>query len=305
MATMELASIPREFPQFGRHLTSLVRPASEVFGQQGARNRCCQGQGLTDSPDWGDGDGLDCQCADSPNDVVILDAVEVSETRNVCCLPVKIALVVDKSGRKLDRVNGLVSKRKVEVSFEYRWIEWQKDSACETECWEAVARGYDPPSGNSPKVESGVWNPSHTDHPHGKAENERGAKRHKKSLEAAKSDEFFDEPSDPPGGLFELSDVPWGGAGGRKVNILVGAKSDCGAACLWMRYHYDGADIDIEVRDVSFDKDCGQVTLSEKKGREARPPYFPELFDMEYWKTLPRQAGTETWSHPFKSPARR
>ena len=81
MATMELASIPRELPQFGRHLSSLARPASEVFGQQGARNRCCQGQGLTDSPDWGDGDGLDCQCADSPNDVVILDTVEVSETR--------------------------------------------------------------------------------------------------------------------------------------------------------------------------------------------------------------------------------
>jgi hypothetical protein len=37
MATMELASIPREFPQFGRHLSSLVRPASEVFGQQGSR----------------------------------------------------------------------------------------------------------------------------------------------------------------------------------------------------------------------------------------------------------------------------
>ena len=37
MATMELASIPRELPQFGRHLSSLARPASEVFGQQGAR----------------------------------------------------------------------------------------------------------------------------------------------------------------------------------------------------------------------------------------------------------------------------
>ena len=32
MATMELASIPRELPQFGRHLSSLARPASEVFG---------------------------------------------------------------------------------------------------------------------------------------------------------------------------------------------------------------------------------------------------------------------------------
>lgn len=38
MATMELASIPRELPQFGRHLSSLSRPASEVFGQQGAGN---------------------------------------------------------------------------------------------------------------------------------------------------------------------------------------------------------------------------------------------------------------------------
>ena len=38
MATMELASIPRELPQFGRHLSSLARPASEVFGQQGRRN---------------------------------------------------------------------------------------------------------------------------------------------------------------------------------------------------------------------------------------------------------------------------
>jgi len=37
MATMELASIPRELPQFGRHLSSLARPASEVFGQQGRR----------------------------------------------------------------------------------------------------------------------------------------------------------------------------------------------------------------------------------------------------------------------------
>ena len=37
MATMELASIPRELPQFGRHLSSLARPASEVFGRQGAR----------------------------------------------------------------------------------------------------------------------------------------------------------------------------------------------------------------------------------------------------------------------------
>ena len=34
---MELASIPRELPQFGRHLSSLARPASEVFGQQGSR----------------------------------------------------------------------------------------------------------------------------------------------------------------------------------------------------------------------------------------------------------------------------
>jgi hypothetical protein len=34
---MELASIPRELPQFGRHLSSLTRPASEVFGQQGSR----------------------------------------------------------------------------------------------------------------------------------------------------------------------------------------------------------------------------------------------------------------------------
>lgn len=42
MVTMELASIPREFPQFGKHLSSLVRPASEVF----AKESCgCGGSG--------------------------------------------------------------------------------------------------------------------------------------------------------------------------------------------------------------------------------------------------------------------
>jgi hypothetical protein len=60
MATMELASIPREFPQFGRHLTSLVRPASEVFGQQGSRKGkgscwCGGGKGSC-------GCGGDCEC---------------------------------------------------------------------------------------------------------------------------------------------------------------------------------------------------------------------------------------------------
>jgi hypothetical protein len=54
MATMELASIPRELPQFGRHLSSLARPASEVFGQQGAR----KGRG---SCGCGDGNGS-CGC---------------------------------------------------------------------------------------------------------------------------------------------------------------------------------------------------------------------------------------------------
>jgi hypothetical protein len=60
MATMELASIPRELPQFGRHLSSLARPASEVFGQQGARRgkgSCgCGGKGSC-----GCG-GSDCGC---------------------------------------------------------------------------------------------------------------------------------------------------------------------------------------------------------------------------------------------------
>jgi hypothetical protein len=56
MATMELASIPRELPQFGRHLSSLARPASEVFGQQGSR----KGKGSC-----GCGGGGCCDCASS------------------------------------------------------------------------------------------------------------------------------------------------------------------------------------------------------------------------------------------------
>ncbi len=61
MATMELASIPRELPQFGRHLSSLARPASEVFGQQGAR----KGKG---SCGCGGGGACDCNSADTrPN----------------------------------------------------------------------------------------------------------------------------------------------------------------------------------------------------------------------------------------------
>ena len=65
MATMELASIPRELPQFGRHLTSLLRPASEVFGQQGSRRGkgSCGCGGAKGSCGCGGGEGS-CGCGD-------------------------------------------------------------------------------------------------------------------------------------------------------------------------------------------------------------------------------------------------
>lgn len=39
---MELASIPRELPQFGRHLSSLVRTRNELFAQQNKGSRSCE-----------------------------------------------------------------------------------------------------------------------------------------------------------------------------------------------------------------------------------------------------------------------
>lgn len=38
---MDLLDIPRHFPQFGKHLSSLLRPASEVFAEQGKGKASC------------------------------------------------------------------------------------------------------------------------------------------------------------------------------------------------------------------------------------------------------------------------
>lgn len=305
MATMDLASTPRELPQFGRHMTSLARPASEVFGHQGTQKRCCGGQGLAQSSDWRNGYGLECRCANatasdwSTDDLVILDSWAVSVSQGLCCLPVEIELAAEESGRRPSAFEELVAQRSVSVKFKYAWVPWPKDSVCETEWWEAVAKGDDPPSGYIPKAESGFWNPSHTEEKHGISNRKSVEASQKRDLAEAKSDPFADDPENDDQRVLTLTDVPWGGAGGREVNILIRAKSDCGAACLLMRYRYDGTHIDIAIHDVSFDTHCGDGTLSGKKNEQKRPAYGSLIIDWKDWVLqIPRDNAKLRWSSP-------
>lgn len=76
MPMMELASIPREYPQFGRHLRSLLRPASEVLGQQSAtKPRCGCSEGRSTKRCYREnsscscgGEMASCTCSRAPRD---------------------------------------------------------------------------------------------------------------------------------------------------------------------------------------------------------------------------------------------
>lgn len=57
---MDLLEMPREYPQFGKHLTSLARPRSEVFKGKGKGKGCCGCGG------GGGGGEIGCGCGGGP-----------------------------------------------------------------------------------------------------------------------------------------------------------------------------------------------------------------------------------------------
>lgn len=236
---------------------------------------------------------------------MILDAGAGLVSQGLCCLPTEIELVAGESGRKPNAHNELVAQRFVRVKFKYVWVPWPHDSVCMTEWWEAVGKGEAPPSGYDPAAAPGVWNPSHEREAHGARDRETADASQKRNLREAKSSPYADDPENDDERVFMLDDDPWGGVGGRVVDVLVRAKSDCGAACLLMRYRYDGSDIDVGVLGVSFDGDCGDRTLSGPKDDKGRPSYRPSLGDWEDWRPqLPRDDVTLRFSSPKISPFR-